>query len=108
MALPVNIDDLVNARTVESVRIEFKKGWNPEDVLHSVCAFSNDIKEYGGGYINIGIDAIDGVPQLPPIGVQQNQIDKIHREFVEQVCFKIKEPVHPLIEPVTYLQKIII
>lgn len=38
MNLPMNIEDLLTARTVEWERIEFKEGWNPEDVLHSMCA----------------------------------------------------------------------
>ena len=38
--LPINIDDLINARTVEWERLEFKEGWNPEDVLHTMCAFA--------------------------------------------------------------------
>ena len=38
MALPLNIDDLIHQRKVESARIEYKKDWNPEKVLHSVCA----------------------------------------------------------------------
>ena len=38
MALPLNIDDLVHQRKVESARIKYKKDWNPEKVLHSVCA----------------------------------------------------------------------
>lgn len=33
MALPVNIQDLINGRTVEWERIEFKAGWNPEDLV---------------------------------------------------------------------------
>lgn len=41
MALPINIDDLINCRTVESERIEFKEGWNPEEVIRSMCAFAN-------------------------------------------------------------------
>jgi|GEM_PF-4201809 len=40
--LPINIDNLLQQRTVESERVEYKKGWNPEPVLHSVCAFAND------------------------------------------------------------------
>ncbi len=51
MSLPLNIDDLVHQRKVESARIEYKKDWNPEKVLHSVCAFANDIDNWGGGYI---------------------------------------------------------
>lgn len=38
--LPININDLINARTVEWERLEFKEGWNPEDVLHTMCAFA--------------------------------------------------------------------
>jgi hypothetical protein len=38
MALPVNITDLIHGKTVEWERLKFKQGWNPEDVLHSVCA----------------------------------------------------------------------
>ena len=45
MSLPLNIDDLIHQRKVESARIEYKKDWNPEKVLHSVCAFANDIIE---------------------------------------------------------------
>ena len=47
MALPLNIDDLIHQRKVESARIEYKKDWNPEKVLHSVCAFANDIGNWG-------------------------------------------------------------
>ena len=44
MALPVNIDDLVNHRKVEWARIEYKEGWNPEKVLHTLCAFASKRK----------------------------------------------------------------
>ena len=33
MSLPLNIDDLIHQRKVESARIEYKKDWNPEKVL---------------------------------------------------------------------------
>ena len=51
VALPINIDDLIRHRRVESARIEYKKDWNPERVLHSVCAFANDIDNWGGGCV---------------------------------------------------------
>ena len=47
MALPVNIDDLVNHRKVEWARIEYKEGWNPERIAHTICAFSNVMRENG-------------------------------------------------------------
>ena len=43
VALPLDIDDLIHQRKVEGARIEYKRGWNPEKVPHSVCAFANDI-----------------------------------------------------------------
>ena len=51
MALAINIDDLLNKQRIESNRIEFKKGWNPVSIYHSVCAFANDFDDLGGGYI---------------------------------------------------------
>jgi ATP-dependent DNA helicase RecG len=47
MTLPVNIDDLINHRKVEWARIEYKEGWNPEKVLHTLCAFANVMREIG-------------------------------------------------------------
>lgn len=46
MALPINIEELINGKTVEWDRIEFKKGWNPEEIVHSICAFANDINNW--------------------------------------------------------------
>jgi len=104
MALPINIDDLINARTVESVRIEFKKGWNPEEVMHTVCAYANDINEYGSGYLIIGIEEQDGTPVLPPHGLKLGQLDKIQKEFLG-LCYKIQPNIFPIIEPVIYQGK---
>ena len=47
MALPINIEELLNKKKVESNRIEFKKGWNPISIYHSICAFANDIDNIG-------------------------------------------------------------
>lgn len=54
MALPINIEQLLGGHSVERERIEFKKGWNPEDIVHTICAFANDINNWGGGYIVVG------------------------------------------------------
>src|SRR5712672_3059226 len=107
MALPINIEDLVTGKTVEYVRIEFKTGWNPEDVVHNICAFANDLNDYGGGYIIVGIETMEGVPVLPPTGLHQNQLDPIQREFIE-LCHKIRPNVFPIIEPVQFQSKHII
>ena len=55
MKMPLNINDLLTARTVEWERLEFKAGWNPKAVLHTMCAFANDFHNLGGGYIIIGV-----------------------------------------------------
>lgn len=34
--LPINIEDLLHRRTVESERIEYKEGWNPESILRTI------------------------------------------------------------------------
>jgi ATP-dependent DNA helicase RecG len=82
IALPVNIKDLISGKLVESDRIEFKSGWNPNVVLHTMCAFANDTHNWGGGYIVIGIEAEDGQVIMPPIGVEAKLIDKIQGELL--------------------------
>ena len=77
MALPVNIDDLINHRRVEWARIEYKKGWNPEKVLHTICAFANDIDNWGGGYVVIGVEEKNGRPVFPVAGIDPSEIDAI-------------------------------
>jgi ATP-dependent DNA helicase RecG len=67
MALPVNIQQLISGQIVEWERLDFKRGWNPEDVLHTICAFANDIHNWGGGYIVVGIEEENGIPVLRPI-----------------------------------------
>ena len=48
MALAININELINGKVIEWGRLEFKHGWNPADILHSLCAFANDINNWGG------------------------------------------------------------
>ena len=52
MALAVNINDLLNKQKIESNRIEFKKGWNPVSIYHSICAFANDFDDLGSNNTN--------------------------------------------------------
>src|SRR5664279_3811445 len=101
MPLPINIKDLITGQTVEWDRIEFKKGWNPEAVLHTMCAFANDINNWGGGYIIIGITENNGMPVLPPKGLDWAQIDKIQKELI-QITHHIDPLYSPVSEPVIY------
>lgn len=102
--LPININDLINARTVEWERLEFKEGWNPEKTLHTMCAFANDFHNLGGGYIIIGTREKNGRPVLPPKGLNNNQVDKIQKEVIE-LGYKIQPYYHPIVIPCTYKRK---
>ncbi len=84
MALAININDLLNKQKIESNRIEFKKGWNPVSIYHSVCAFANDFDDLGGGYIVVGVDTDEetGVAIRPVEGIPTEKIDGILQEMV--------------------------
>lgn len=101
MALPININDLITGHTVEWDRIEFKEGWNPEAILHTICAFANDLNNWGGGYIIVGIAENNGMPILPPKGLVPAQIDKIQKELIE-ITHHIDPFYSPVSEPVFY------
>lgn len=79
MALAININDLPNKQKTESNRIEFKKGWNPGSIYHSICAFANDFDDLGGGYIIVGVDTDDktGMAIRPVEEVPIEKIDGI-------------------------------
>ena len=34
-------ETLLEGRVVEHDRVEYKTGWNPNDMIHSICAFAN-------------------------------------------------------------------
>ena len=82
MELEINVEDLLNKRKIESDRIEFKAGWNPDDIYHSVCAFANDHNNDGGGYIVVGVEEKNGVAVRPIKGISENMLDKIEKEMV--------------------------
>lgn len=83
MALPVNIDELLHGNTVEWDRIELKKGWNPEDIIHTLCAYANDINNWDGGYVIIGVEEENGKAKLPPIGLHVQELDAIQKKLIE-------------------------
>ena len=96
-SLPINIEDLLRQRTVERERIEYKKGWNPNTILRTVCAFANDFANLGGGYVIIGQDCDDdGVPIFPLAGLNANQLDPIQRELL-QYCHLIRPNYFPIL-----------
>lgn len=101
MAIPVNIDDLINRRIVESNRVEFKSDFNPNAVIHTICAFANDIDNIGGGYIVVGVEEHNGSPVFPIKGIEQDRIDGILQELVGY-CRMIEPFYAPIAEPVLF------
>ena len=100
MPLPVNINDLLMGKPVEWERLEFKADWNPEDILHTLCAFANDFHNLGGGYVIIGIAEENGRPVLPPAGIDSARIDGIQKELLGLGFNAIIPYYHPLVVPV--------
>ncbi len=101
MAIPVSIESLIGHQTVESSRIEFKRGFNPAAVIRTICAFANDIDNLGGGYIIVGIEEENGTPKYPITGIPLDQIDGIQKKLL-QYCHSIEPLYLPVTEPVQY------
>ena len=108
LGLPISIHDLLHGKSVEWERLEFKAGWNPADVLHTMCAFANDFHNLGGGYILIGIAETEGQPNLPPKGINPSQIDKIQKEILRLGHNAIQPAYHPLTAPVQIADRTIL
>ncbi|WP_105190027.1 AlbA family DNA-binding domain-containing protein [Pseudoalteromonas sp. T1lg48] len=98
MALPINIEQLLLGKIIESDRIEYKKGWNPEVILRTICAFANDLHNVGGGYVIIGVEEVDGVAQFPPVGLAVGQLDAIQKDLLK-VCQFIQPDYFPVASP---------
>lgn len=97
--LPININDLISGRSVEWERLEFKEGWNPLDVLQTMCAFANDFHNMGGGYIVLGVEEKNGRPVLPPKGIDPDAIDSIQKELYNLGFAAMQPNYHPVIVP---------
>jgi ATP-dependent DNA helicase RecG len=82
MPLPINVEDLLSARTVESDRIEFKAGWNPDAIYRSICAFANDFDNAGGGYILIGVEEENGTAKRPVKGLKSGELAEMQKKMI--------------------------
>lgn len=98
MSLPINIETLVHGKTIEWERLEFKRGWNPEEAVHTICAFANDLNNWGGGYIIIGVKENNGQPVLPPEGIPQNSLDRMQGEVLS-LANQVYPHYYPIMQP---------
>jgi ATP-dependent DNA helicase RecG len=84
---------------VESERLEFKEGWNPEAILHTICAYANDFHNLGGGYIIVGAKEISGIAMFPPSGLPVNSLDAIQKDLIQLGNSAIQPTYHPIAFP---------
>lgn len=104
MAVPTNIRNLLSGNVVEWARIEFKETWDPGASLKTICAFANDIDNWGGGYLVIGVrSSSDGSPDSL-IGVPINKIDMYLKDLLNK-CKLIQPEYMPITEVVDYQGK---
>ena len=104
MAIPISFEKLIKNNVVESARIEYKEGLNPEVLVRTISAFANDIDNWGGGYIVIGMKEVDGVIDIQNSGLKKTELDKINKEILNVV--NLIEPKYlPIVETVTYKKK---
>lgn len=71
MGIPISIKDLLEYNTIESIRIEYRADYSPNEIIRTICAFANDIDNMGGGYIIVGVEEKDGCPVLPVKGIKK-------------------------------------
>lgn len=62
MTIPINVEDLQRQRKVDSNRMEFKKGGNPDRIYRSFCAFANDFGNIGGVYNLVATNTDRSIP----------------------------------------------
>ena len=94
--LPINLQDLLRQRTIEGERVEYKAGWSPLRALHTICAFANDFHNLGGGYLVLGVEESDGLPVLPPMGIDPERIHAMQNELLHLGQSAIQPPFHTL------------
>jgi len=96
MAIPTNIHTLLSGNVVEWARIEFKTTWDPEASLKTITAFANDLDNWGGGYVVLGVKEENGIPVKPYEGVPLNKIDAWQKDIFEK-CKLIRPGYTPII-----------
>jgi len=107
MGLPTSIETLLTGNVVEGARIEFKTSWMPEASLKTICAFANDIDNWGGGYIVLGVKEKNGRPMFPVEGIPVSQVDEMMKDLLNK-CNLIQPRYLPVVAPVEYQGKTLI
>ena len=109
--LPVNLDNLLHCRGVESERVEFKASWDPHttgfQVLRTICAFANDYHNLNGGYVVIGVRERDGRAALPPSGLTAAEVEAAQK-WIRGNCNRLDPSYQPILSPETVEGRLIL
>lgn len=100
--LPINMDDLLHCRGVESERVEFKASWDERttgpQVLRTICAFANDYHNLNGGYVVVGVAEEEGRAVLPPLGLSADEVEAAQK-WIRGNCNRLDPPYPPILSP---------
>lgn len=102
MGLPTNIETLLHGEIVETARIEFKESWDPQSSLKTICAFANDIDNWGGGYIVVGVREEGSQKHIA--GVPPSKIDAWLKDMLNK-CKLIQPSYMPIVDVEDYQGK---
>ena len=102
MAIPTSIKSLLSGNVVEWARIEFKETWDAQASLKTICAFANDIDNWGGGYLVIGVKSNENGTPNSLIGVEPKKIDFYLKDMLNK-CKLIQPEYMPIVEVADYL-----
>ena len=109
--LSINLDDLLQCRSVESERVEFKASWDPRrtgpQVLRTICAFANDYHNVNGGYVVIGVRERDGRAVLPPVGLSAEEMDEAQK-WIRGNCNRLDPAYLPILSPETVGDRLVL
>ena len=109
--LPVNLDNLLYCRGVESERVEFKASWDPQttgpQVLKTICAFANDYHNLNGGYVVIGVGERNGRAALPPFGLSAEGVEAA-QQWIRGHCNRLDPSYQPILSPETVAGRLIL
>lgn len=99
--LPINLEDLLHCRGVESERVEFKATWDATtgpQVLRTLCAYANDFHNLNGGYVVIGVRERAGRAELPPVGLSSSALAAAQK-WIRGNCGRLDPPYAPIFSP---------
>ena len=99
MGIPATVASLLEGGAVEHERIEFKETWDANASLKTICAFANDIDNWGGGYIVIGVSQQGDT--LCPVGVPEARIDRWLKDMLNK-CRLIRPAYMPVCDVANY------